>query len=73
MLRSDGGEGQADLGVDLNLADARLLVLDRVLDGDDLERLVLDLVEGRVERGALAGAGRAGDQDDAVRPVDQLA
>ena len=41
-----GGEGQADLGVHLNLADARLLILDRVFDGDDLGRLVLDLVEG---------------------------
>ena len=67
-----GGERQADLGVRLNLADAVLLVLDRVLDRDDLGRLVLDLVEGRVERRRLAGAGRAGDEHDAVRPVDHL-
>src|SRR5262249_37170033 len=53
-------------------ADAGLLVLNGVLDGDDLERLVLDLVEGAVQRGALAGAGRAGHQDDAVRQVDEL-
>ena len=29
---------------------------------------VVDLRQGRVERGGLAAAGRAGDQDDAVRP-----
>ena len=32
-----GGERQADLGVHLDLADARLLVLDRVFDRDDLD------------------------------------
>ena len=66
------GEAEADLGVRLDLADARLVVLDRVLDGDDLGRLVLDLVERRVQRGGLAGAGRAGDEHDPVRPVDEL-
>src|SRR5262249_16015809 len=67
-----GGEGQANLRMHLNLADSRLLILDGVLDGDDLGDLVLDLVEGRVQRGGLAGASRTGHQDYAVRPVDQL-
>jgi len=35
-------ERQVDLAVDLNLADAGLLIFDRVFDRDDLERLVLD-------------------------------
>src|SRR5436305_1427084 len=50
----------------------RVGVLDRVLDGDDLERLGLDLVERRVERGRFARAGRPGDEDDPVRQVDEL-
>ena len=69
-----GRERQADLGVHLNLADARLLVFDRVFDGDDLDASSsLISLRARVERGRLAGAGRAGDQHDAVRQVDQLA
>ena len=47
------------------------LVLDRVLDGDDLQVGRLILSSAGVERGGLAGAGGAGDQQDAVRPVDQ--
>ena len=35
--RSPRGEGQVDLRVDLDLADALDLVLDRVLDGDDVD------------------------------------
>ena len=49
------------------------LVLDRVLGGDDLRFVALDLQQRAVERGALAGAGRAGHQDDPVRQADQLA
>ena len=33
---------------------------------------VRQLLQRRVQRGGLARAGRAGDQDDAVRPLDQL-
>ncbi len=47
------------------------LVLHRVLDGDDLEVGAIDLVERRVEGGGLAGAGGAGDEEDAVRSPDQ--
>ncbi len=72
MLRKRRGERQADLVVHLNLADAGLLIFDRVFDRDDLERLVLDFVERAVERGRFARAGRAGHQHDAVRQIDQL-
>src|SRR5262245_39688649 len=66
-------ERQADLGVDLNLADVRLLVFDGVFDGDNFRIVALDLVERAIERGALAGARRTGDQDDAVRAIDDFA
>ena len=41
-------------------------VLDRVLDRDDVDLGPADDVQRRVERGRLAGAGRAGDQDHPV-------
>src|SRR5262249_32174349 len=67
-----GGEGQTDLRVHLDLADAFVVIFDGIFDGDDLDRLALDLVEAAVERGRFAGAGRASDQDDAVRQIDEL-
>ena len=66
-------EGQVDLRVDLHLRDALELVLDRILDGEDVEVGRVDLGEARVERRRLAGAGRAGDEEDAVRPLDDAA
>lgn len=67
------GEAHADLGMDLDLVDAAELVFDRVLDGDDLERFGIELGQRGVERGGLARAGGAGDEQDAVRTVDQAA
>src|SRR5947208_1196631 len=64
--------GSSNFVLHLELADARVLLLDRVFPRDDLERLSLDLVEGAIERGGLAGAGRPGHEHDAVRLVDQL-
>jgi hypothetical protein len=76
ILAQDGaqaaGEGHLDLGVDLGLADAVDVVLDRVLDRHDVARVVVDALERRVQRGGLARAGGAGDQHYAVRLVDQL-
>ena len=66
------GEGQADLGPHLDLVDAGHLVLDRVLDREDALVDGVDGVQPGVERGGLAGAGRPGDQHDAVGLVDQL-
>src|SRR6185436_12150192 len=76
VLAQDGAqsarEGHLDLGVHLRLADAVDVVLDRILDRQDVARVVVDALECRVQRRGLAGAGRAGDQEDAVRLVDQL-
>ena len=67
-----GGERQARLVVDLDLGDAVELVLDRVLDRDDVLLDRVELVERAVERGRLAGAGRAGDEHGAVGLRERL-
>src|SRR5699024_3551793 len=61
------GERQAGLRVHLDLVDAGQAVLDRVLDGDDVDLRLGDGVEGRVQGGRLPGPGRAGHEDHAVR------
>src|SRR5216684_127995 len=61
------GEGEAFFLVDGNLGDATQLVFDRVLDGNDFVFVGLDLVDGRVEGGCFARAGRSGNQHHAVR------
>ena len=48
------------------------VVLDRVLGGDDLAIRSVQLVQGGVQRGRLARAGRPGHQEDAVGPFDDL-
>src|SRR5262249_50968964 len=55
----------------LNLPDAVQLVLDRILDGDDVLVGGVDPRQAGVERSGLPAAGRAGDQDDAVRLVNE--
>ena len=67
------GEGEPDRRLHLDLADARQLDLDRVLDRDDVVLGLVDVRERGVERGRLARAGRPGDQDDPVVAPDQLA
>ncbi|MNF43916.1 hypothetical protein D3C84_250170 [compost metagenome] len=70
VLAQDGaqaaGEGHVDLGVDLGLADALDVVLDRVFDGEDVARAVVEGDQAGVEGGGLARAGGARDQQDAV-------
>src|SRR5690606_606833 len=61
------GAGEAGLDVHLHLVDAGDAVLDRVLDRDDVDLGTRDLVERRVQRGRLARARGAGDEDHAVR------
>ena len=67
-----------DVHIDAHFAliDRRLLVivieLDRVFDRDDVVIDVLvDIVDHRGQRRALARAGRAGDQEQPARPHDQ--
>ena len=69
MLRRALGEGQADRLLDVGLVDQVELVFDRVFDGDDVQLGAADQVQRGIERGRLAAAGRAGDQDQAVRLV----
>ncbi len=69
----DVGEAEPDLRLDLDLVDAVELVLDRVLDGQHLAIRRVQLDQRGIQRGGLAAAGRAGDQDDAVGPVERLA
>ena len=64
------GEGHLDTQVDLGLADAVDVVLDRVLDRHDVAAAVIQRRQGGVQRGGLARAGRAGHQHDAVRAID---
>jgi hypothetical protein len=54
---------------DGDLHDAREFVFHRVLDGDDAAVGVVHLAEEGVEAGGFAGAGGAGDEDDAVGQV----
>ena len=66
------GEREADLLVHGDLVDARQLVLDRVLGGDDVHVRLVEVLEAGVERRRLARAGRPRHEDDAVRLVDRV-
>src|SRR4051812_49010457 len=68
----DLGEAQPDVLTHLALVDAGEVVFDRVLGGDDLAVRAVQLVQGAVEGGRLAGTGRAGHQEDAVGAIDDL-
>ncbi len=76
ILAQDGTEGageiEADVALHRHLVDAGELVLDGVLDGDDVVFRAVQLLEDGIERGRLAGAGRAGDEDHPVRRVDGI-
>jgi hypothetical protein len=63
--------GEADVGqlVDLALVDVFEGVLDRIFDGHDVPDLLVELVNGRVERCRLAAASRPGDNDHSVGRV----
>jgi hypothetical protein len=61
-----GGELEAGLVVHLKLVDAHQVVLDGVFHGGDVHFRVVDFTEHGVEGGALAAAGRTGDEHDAV-------
>src|SRR5918997_2243346 len=65
-----GGEGQADLGVDLHLVEAWYLLLDRVLDGYDVLLRGIQLFEGGVKRRGLARTCGPRNQGSPVRPAE---
>ena len=67
------GKCQALFLIDRNLCDAANLVLDRVLNGDDLVFLGLNLVHTRIQRCSLAAPGGSCHQHHAVRLVDVAA
>ena len=69
---NDAGEVEPDLVLDLHLVDAGEVILHRVFGRDDLRVGPIELVERGVERGRLAGARGAGDENDAVGPADQV-
>jgi hypothetical protein len=61
-------ETEVDDVLHLHLVERRLDHLDRILDGAHIDRRRGELLQRRIERRGLAGTGRAGHQDDAVRP-----
>ena len=60
------------LDVDLYLVDAGQAVLDRILDGDDVDLGSIDLGQGRVERRGLSRACRPGHEQRPGRPADDV-
>ena len=75
VVAEDGAEtfleGHAHLVVHRDLVHAMEMIFHRVLDREHLDGGADDGVERGVERGGLARTGRTGDEEDAVRPVDQ--
>ncbi len=65
------GKAHVDARIHLGLRYLRQIVFDRVFHRHDIERGGIHARQRRIQRGGLAGTGRPGDQDDAVRLVDQ--
>ena len=61
------GKGHPDLGVDLGLADPVDGVFNRVFYGQDVSGQCVEPIQARIERGRLAGTGRACHQHHAIR------
>ena len=61
------GEVKLDFLFDLDLIDPRQAVFDRILDRCDVLCRVLQVVQRRVQRCALAASGRTGDNYDSMR------
>ena len=68
-----GGEGEPDLGVDLGLADSVDGIFDRILDREDVAAAIVEPLQPSIKARRLAGAGRAGDENDSVRLRQRLA
>ena len=69
----EGGQVLADLALRDQALLVRVRVFDGILDRDDVTLLVLvDPVDQGSERRGLAGAGRAGDEDEAAGALEQV-
>ena len=66
------GETQSDGFADRVLVDVVELVFDRILDRDDVLFDAVQIIDGGVQRGGLAAAGRAADQDQSVAAAEQF-
>src|SRR5437016_632808 len=56
------GKRETDLRIHVYLIDAVHLILDRILDCNDLANRTINALQGAIERGALAAAGRPRDE-----------
>src|SRR5581483_6942143 len=72
IAAQDAGERQVDLWIDGYLGNTLQLIFDRVFYSEDVEIGRVDLGETRVQRGGLAGARRAGHENDSVRAANQV-
>ena len=69
----EGGGVHADLALADQAVLAQVHELDRILDGEDVALFArVDVIDHGGERGGLAGAGLAGDQDQAVVDLAQI-
>ena len=68
----DAGKRQADTVIDRDLDDPFQVILDRFLGGEQFGIDGVDLAQTRIKRGGFARTGRAGRNEDAVRPLDQF-
>ena len=59
-------------GVDLGLTNAVNVVLDRIFDRQNIARGVIQTQQTGIQRRGFARAGRPGDQENSMRPVDQI-
>ena len=63
------GEGDAGFLVDLGLGGVFDRILDRILYGDDIPRLGIELIQHCIEGGSFAAAGGAADQNHAALAI----
>lgn len=64
--------GHADLFVHLCLRDAFEVVFDRILNGRDVHRVSIKLLQTRVQRCRLTRTSRTRHKHDAVRLINQM-
>ena len=73
MERSPRAKVRPFFLVHRNLSDAAHLIFDGIFDGDDLVLVVLDLVDGGIQRGGLSRSGWPGYQNHSIGLVNVAA